>query len=193
MKISSNVVGDYYDENDFPHKLLLTNTQVSKLNKAFKSGSSANIKLSKTELNKIRQSGRFSGRFLGPLLKTDLPLIGNVCKPLVKSVLMPLGLKAAAAATHAAIHKEMFESGMTTLIISNKDMNDIMEIVKSLEESDLLIRGISETLKNKAKEQKGRFLSMLLGALGASLLENLLTGKGVMRAGEGTIRAGQNV
>ena len=71
-------------------------------------------------------------------------------------------------------------------------MNDIMKIVKSLEEFGLLIKGISKTIKNKAKEQKGRFLSMLLGLLGANLLGNLLTGKRAIRAGQGTIRAGQN-
>ena len=72
-------------------------------------------------------------------------------------------------------------------------MNDMMKIVKSLEESGLLIKGVSKTIKNEAKEQKGGFLGMLLCALGASLLGNILTGKKVMRAGEGTIRAGQNV
>ena len=71
-------------------------------------------------------------------------------------------------------------------------MNDIMKIVKSLEEFGLLIKGISKTIKNKAKEQKGRFLSMLLGLLGANLLGNLLTGKRAIRAGQGTIRAGQD-
>ena len=116
MKISSNVVGGSNDENNFLHKLLLTNTQVSRLHKAFANGSSANIKLSKTQLHKIKQSGGFLGRLLGPLLKTGLPLIGNVLKPLVKSVLIQLGLTAAAAsATDAAIHKKMFRSGMTTL------------------------------------------------------------------------------
>ena len=85
----------------------------------------------------------------------------------------------------------MFRSGMTTLIISNEEMKDIMKTVKSLEESSLLIKGISETIKNKANEQKG-FLNLLLGTLGASLLENLLTGKGTIRTGEGKIRAGQD-
>ena len=81
----------------------------------------------------------------------------------------------------------MFESGTTTLIISNEEMNDIMKIVKSLEESILLRKGVSETIKNEAKEQESGFLSMLLGTLGASLLGNLLTGKRIMRAGEGAI------
>ena len=87
----------------------------------------------------------------------------------------------------------MFGSGFTILISSNEEMNDIMKIVKSLEESELLIKGVSETIKNEAKEQKGEFLSTLLGTLGANLLGNLLTGKGTIRAGEGTVRAGENV
>ena len=116
-----------------------------------------------------------------------MPLIGNVIKLLAKSVLIPLGLTAAASATYAAIHKKMFGSGNTTLIISNEEMNDIM----SLEESSLLVTGVSETLKNEAKEQKGGYLGMLLGTLGASLLGNLLTAKGTIRANEGTFRAGE--
>ena len=86
----------------------------------------------------------------------------------------------------------MFGSGATTLIISNEEMNDIMKIIKSLQESRLLIEGVSEAIKNEAKEQKGGFLSMLLGTLGADLLGNLLTGKGAIASmpGQGTIRAG---
>ena len=80
---------------------------------------------------------------------------------------------------------------MATLIISNEEMNDIMKIVKSLEESSLSIKGVTETIKNEAKEQRGRFLGMLLGTLGASLLRNLLTGKGTIRASEGKIRVGE--
>ena len=118
----------------------------------------ANIKLSKTQLNKIVQSGEFLGRLLGPLLKTKLSLIGNVLKPLAKSVLIPLRLTAAASATDAAIHKKMFGSGFTTLIISNEEMNDFMKTVKSLEESQLLIKGVSETIKMKQKNKKEGFL-----------------------------------
>ena len=94
-----------------------------------------NIKLSKTQVHKIGQSGGFLGRLLGPLLKTGLPLIGNVLKPLAKSVLIPLGLTAPASATGAAIHRKMFGSGNTTLIISNKEMNNIINIIKAREES----------------------------------------------------------
>ena len=123
-------------------------------------------------MHKIGQSGAFLGRILGPLLKTGLLLMKNVLKPLAKSVLIPLGLTAAASATDAAIHKKMFGSGFITLIISNEEMNDIMKIIKSLEESVLLTKGVRETIQNEAKEQKGGFLGMLLGTLGARLLEN---------------------
>ena len=106
-----------------------------------------------------------------------------------------LGLTAAASATDAAITKKILGSGNhTTLIISNDDMQDLLKIVKSLEDSGSLLDGITETVKNEVKEQKDGFLSMLLGTLGASLLGDLLTknlsGRGVIRAGEGTIRAG---
>ena len=102
LKISSNVVGDSNDENDFPHKLLITKTQVSKLRKAFANGSSANIKLSKTQLHKIVQSGGFLGRLWEPLLKTGLSLMKDVLKPLTKSAIIPLGV----TVTDAAIHKK---------------------------------------------------------------------------------------
>ena len=192
LKLSSNVVGDSSDENNFLHKLLLTNTQVSKLRKAFTNNYSANIKLSKNQLHEIRQSRGFSSRMLGPLLKTRFPLMRNVFKPLAKSVLIPLRLTAAASATDVAIRKKMFACGTTTLIISNGEMNNIMKIVKLLQEFALLIKGVSETINNEAKEQKGWFFSMLLGTLGASLLRNLLKGKSTIRACEGTIRAGQD-
>ena len=138
-------------------------------------------------MHKIGQSERFLVRLLRPS-----PLMKNVLKPLAKSVLIPLGLTATASATDAAIHKKMFGPGTTKLIISNEEMNDIMKVVESLEESGLSIKGVSETIQNEAKEQKRGFLGMLLGILGASLLGNLLTGKGVMKVSEGTIRADQN-
>ena len=124
-------------------------------------------------------------------MKTGLPLIGNVFKPLAKGILIPLGLTAAASATDAAIHKKIFELGVTTLIISREKINNIMKTVKSLEESGLLIKGVGMTIKNEVKEREGSFLGMLLGTLGASLLRNLLTGKGRIRTNEGTFRAGE--
>ena len=136
------------------------------------------------------QSGGFPSRLLGPLLKTGLPLITNAIKALAKNVLIPLRLTAAASAADAGIHKKISGSGTTTLIISNDEMKDIIETVKSLEDSILLLKGVSKTIQNEAKEQKEGFLSMLLGTLDASLLGNILAGKGIKRAGEGVIRAG---
>ena len=141
------------------------------------------------------QSGGFLGRLLGPLLRTRMPLMKSVIKPLAKSVLVPLGLTAAASAVDAGIHKKILGSGHnnTILIISNDEIEDILKIVRSLEDSGLLLKVVSETIQNEAKEQKGGFLSMLLGTLGASLLGDMLfgkKGKGKIRASEGTIRAG---
>ena len=117
-------------------------------------------------MDKIGQLGGFLGKILGPLVKTGLPLMKNVLKPLAKNVLRPLRLTTAASATDAAIHKKMFWSDDMTLIISNEEMIDIIKIVKSLEESAFLKKGISRTIKNKAKKQKGEFLGKLLGTLG---------------------------
>ena len=139
----------------------------------------------------------FLGKLLGSLLKTGLPLIKNVIKPLAKSVLIPLGLTAAASAADAGIHKKILGPSNNTLIISNEEMNDIIKIVQALEDSNILLKGVTKTVKNETKEQKGGFLSMLLGTLGASLLGSLLTGKGFARAssnnnnkGKGVVRAG---
>ena len=154
LKTSLNTVGDSNDESNFLHKLLLFNTQVSKLRKAFANNSSANIKFSKAQLHKMGQSGGFLGRLLGPLLKTRLRVIENVLKSLTKSVLIPLESTAAASTTDVATHKKMFGSCNTKLIISKEQINDIMKIVKSLEKFGLLIKGVSETIKNEEKEQK---------------------------------------
>ena len=88
------------------------------------------------------------------------------------------------------IKKILGSGNVTTLIISNDEIEDIIKIVKSLEDSGLLLKGVTETVQNEVKEQKGGFLSMLLGTLGVSLLGNLLTGRGINRAGEGIVRAG---
>ena len=104
------------------------------------------------------QSGGFLGKLLGS--KFGLPLMRNVINSLAKSDLIPLGLTAAASAEDARKHKNILGSGTTILIISIDEMEDIIIIVKSLEDSGLLLKGISETIQNKAKEQKGKFLSM---------------------------------
>ena len=124
-----------------------------------------------------------SGGFLGNLL-------GKLAGPLMKLA----GLSAAMSAIDGSIKNKMLGPGAITLIISNDEMDDILKIVKSLENSGVLLKGVSETIQHEAKEQRGGFLSMLLGTLGASLLGDVLSkdlsGKGVIRAGEGTDRAG---
>ena len=170
LRLSSNMVGDSHGKIHFPHKLLLTNRQIANLRKAFANNLSTDIKLSKTQIFKMIQVEGFLGRLFGLLLKTGLLLIKNVIKPLAKSVLIPLGLTAAASAADAGIHKKILGSGnrpsssashMTTLIVSKDEIHDIIKIVKSLEDSGLLLKGVSETIQNEAKEQKGGFLSML--------------------------------
>ena len=138
---SSNIIGDSNDEKHFPYKLLLANTQVSKLRKAFPNNSSADKKLWKTELDKIGKQGGILGRLLAPLLKTGLHLMGNVLKALAKSVLMPLGLTKVTSEIDTALHEKMFGSGFATSIISNKKWK--ISWKKSLENSSLLIKGVS--------------------------------------------------
>ena len=148
IRLSPNMIGDSNDETNFPHELLLTDRQVSSIRKAFSNNSSVDIKFSKTQLSKMIQSGEFLGKLLGPLLKTGLPLMKSVITPLAKSILIPLGLTAAAAAADAGIHKKILGSGgHTTLIISNRDMEDLIKIVKSLEDSGLLLNGVAESVK----------------------------------------------
>ena len=176
------MVGNSNDNSNFPYKLLLTDRQVANIRKAFSNNLSRDVKFSKTQLLKMSQSGGFLGNLLsklaGPLMK--------VAMPLAKNVLAPLGSTAAMSAIDGSIKKKMLGSGTTTSIISNDEMNDIIKIVKSLENFGVLLKGVSETIQHEAKEQRGGLLSMLLGTLGASLLGNLLTGgKGVTRAGEG--------
>ena len=125
------MIGDSNDQTNFPHELLLTNRQVSSIRQAFTNSSSVDIKFSKAQLSKMIQSGEFLGKLLGPLLKTGLPLIKNVLTPLAKSVLIPLGLTAAASAADTGIHKKILGSGNnTTLIISNKDIDDLIKIIE---------------------------------------------------------------
>ena len=190
LRISSNMVGNSNDNTNFPHELLLKNRQVANIRKGFAKNTSTDIKLSKTQLSKMIQSGGFLGNLLGKLAG---PLM-KVAMPLAKNILAPLGLPAAMSAIDVSIKKKMLGSGATTLIISNDEMDDILKIVKSLEDSNVLLKGVSETIQHEAKEQRAGFLSMLLGTLGASLLGNILSkglsGKGVIRVGEGIIRAG---
>ena len=166
-------------ETNFLHKLLLTNRQVANLRKAFANHTSTDIKLSIAQVTKMQKS-RFL-RFLAPLLKSGLPLLKSVIKPLGM-----LGLTAAASATDAAISKKILVSGTTTLLISNDEMKDILKIVKPLDDSGVLLKGVSKTVKNEAKVQSGGFLSMLISTLASSLLTDILLSKkrkGVIRTG----------
>ena len=144
----------------------MTTRQATKLRNAINNNMSTDIKLSKAQIKKIIQSGGFLGSLLskiaGSLMKVGLPL--------VKNVLAPLGLTAAMSAIDGSIQKKKIHgSGATTLIISNADMDDIMKIIQALEDSGILLKGVTKTIKNGTKEQKVGFLSMLLGTLGASL------------------------
>ena len=178
-----------FSKDELPHELFLTTRQSTKLRNAVNNNMSTDIKFSKAQLKKLIQSGGFLGSLLskiaGPLMK--------VAMPLAKNVLVPLGLSAAMSAIDGGIQKKMRDDGIK-LMIDNEDMNDIMKIIKALEKSGILLSGVGKTIENEVKEQKGGFLSMLLGTLGASLLGNLLTdGKEMMRAGEGIMRAGEQI
>ena len=170
-----------FDRNNLPHELLLTTRQKTKLINAFNNNMSTNLKLSKGQISKIIQYGGLLGSLLrklaGPLMKVAIPL--------AKHVLGPLGITAAASVIDAETQKKIHGSGTTTLIISNEEINDIMKIVQVFEGSNILLKEVTKTIKNETKEQKGGFLSMLLGTLGASLLGNILAGKGIVRAGSG--------
>ena len=145
------------------------------------------IKLSRAQIKKLIKSGGFLGKLLS---KLACPLM-KVAMPLAKNVLAPLGLTAAMSAIDGGIQKKMRGEGIR-LIIEDEDMNDIMKIIEALEKLGILLDGVSKTIENEVKEQKGGFLSMLLGTLGSSLLGDLLTGgKGIVRAGEGIVRAGE--
>ena len=118
----------------------------------------------------------------------------SVITPLAKSVLIPLGLTAAASAADAGIHKKILGlDNDTTLIISNNKIEDLIKIVKSVEDSGFLLKGVTESVQNEIKEQKGEFLSMLLGTIGASLLGNLLTAKGAVHAGKRVNKKGKGI
>ena len=134
---------------------------------------STDLNFYKAQISKIIQSEGFLGSLLsklaGPLTKVEIPL--------AKKVLATLGITAAASAIDAGIQKKTHGSGTTTLIISNEEMFDLMKTVQALEDSNILLKGVTKTIKNETKEQKGGFLSMFLVTLGASLLGNLLAGK----------------
>ena len=169
------------DGNDLPYELLLTTRQITKLRNAFNNNMSTDLKLPKAQICKIIQSGWFLGslssKLAGPLMK--------VAVPLAKNILASLGITAAASTIDAGIQKKIQDSGITTLIISNEEMSDIMKIVQALQDFNILLKGVTKTIKNETKEQKGGFLSIFLGTLGASLSGNMQAGKGIVRISYG--------
>ena len=144
---------------------------------------STDLKFSKSQISKIIKSGGFLGSLLsklaGPLMEVAIPL--------AKNVLAPLGI----TAIDAGIQKKIHGSESMTLIISNEEMSDIMKIVQALEDSNILLKGITKRIKNETKEQKGGFLIMLLGTLDANLLGNVLVGQGIVRSGSGNKKGKQ--
>ena len=159
-----------FNGKDLPHELLLTTRQKTELRNVFNNNMWTDLKLSKAQISKTIQSEEFSGSLLsklaGPLMKVSIPLAKNLLAPLEITKI-----------------KRIHASGTTTLIISNEEINDIIKIVQALEDSNILLKGVTKTIKNKTKEPKGGFLNMLLGTLGAGLLVNLLSGKEIVRAG----------
>ena len=139
--------------NDLLHEVLLTTRQKTKLRNPFNNNMSTDLKLSKTQILKIIQYIGFLGSLLsklaGPLMKVAIPL--------VKNVLALLGITTAALAIDAGIQKKIHGFGTTALIISNEEMNDIMKIVQVLEDSNILLKGVTKTIKNETKEQKRGF------------------------------------
>ena len=170
--------------------------QIDKFNKEYFTHESSGITQTKqkkdiTKVIKILQnreffwkktSGKFTSQkagiinFIGPLMSAGLTLMKNVLTLLGKSILVPLGFTATASITNAGIQKKIFGPGATELIISNEEMEGIIKIVKSLKESIFLIKAISKTINNKARERKDGFLPVLLGILAASILEISLRG-----------------
>ena len=172
-----------FNKDELPHELLLTTRQNTKLRNAINNNLPTDIKLSKAQIKKLIKSGGFLGKLLSKLAGALM----KVALPLAKNVLAPLGLLAAMSAIDGSIQKKIQSLGVK-LVIEEEGMNDIMKIIEALENSSILLKGVSKTIANETKEQRGGFLSMLLGTLGASLLGNLLTGgKGIMRAGEGSV------
>ena len=162
-------------------RITLTNNEIKDIIKEIKSLENRGTLLKRTTTKITSQEGGFLN-FLRPLMTAGLSLMKSVLAPLAKSVLLPFGLSTTMSTTDAVIQMKIHGSGTTALIISNEKMEVIMKIVKSLEESGLLIKRISEAIKNEAKQQKGGFLPMLLGTLAVSILGNALTENGVIRA-----------
>ena len=190
MKINAglNLIGKKVTEK---FSLGITNNEIKYIMKVIKSLENKGILLKGTTRKITSQEGWLLN-FLKPLRTIGLPLIKSTLTPVAKRVLIPLGLSAGMSAGDEAIQNKIYEPSTITLTISNEEMEDIMKIVKVLEEPGLLIKVISKIIKNEAKGQKGRFLKMLLETLAASILGNAFVGKGVLNTGKGVLRTGEN-
>ena len=140
LRISLNM----FNGNDLPHELLLT----TRLRNAFNNNILTDLKLSKAKISKIIQSRGFLGSLLSKLVGSLM----KVAIPLAKNLLVPLGITAAASAIDALDQKKIHGSGTTTLIISNEEVNDIRKIIQALEDSNILLKGVTKTIKNETKE-----------------------------------------
>ena len=164
-----------FQGNNLPNELLLTTWQKANLKKAFENNMSTDIKHFKTQIPKIIQSSIFLGSLLckiaGLLMKVAVPFAKNILTSLVITV---------ASTIDAGIQKKIYGSGTTTIIISNEEINDIMKIVQALKNSNIFLKRITKTIENQTKDQKGGHSGMLLSTLVASLLGNMLAGKGTV-------------
>ena len=138
-----------FNKADLPHELFLTKTQINKLREKIENNMSSDIKFSKAQINKLIKEGGA----LGSILARFLPKLIKPTLSLGRNILAPLGLSAAMSATDAAIQKKMYGSGTKTVQFSNKDLDDMTKIVKALEDSDVLMKGITKTLKNDIKKK----------------------------------------
>ena len=148
-----------FNGNDLPHELLLTTRQKTKLRNDFNSNMLTDLKLSKTQISKIIQSGGFLGSLLSKLAGSLM----KVAIPLAKNVLAPLGITAAAPAIYAGIQKKIHGSRTTTLIILNEEMNHIIKIVQALGDFNILLKGVTKTIKNETKKTKRRIFKYVVG------------------------------
>ena len=165
-----------FNGNNLPRELLLATRQTTRLRNAIESNMSTDVKLCKAQISKIIQSGRFLGSLLsklvGPLMK--------VAVPLTKTILAPLGITAAASAIDGPIQKKIQRSGTTTLIISNEKMNDIMKIVHVLEDSNILLKGVNKTIKNKGT--KGRVFKYVIRHFRSILIRKFINRKRIFKS-----------
>ena len=186
-----------FNKSDLPHESFLTTRQITKLRNKISNNISADIKLSKAQISKTVQHGRFLGKLLGRFLP-------KLIKPAI-SLLTNIGLPLRLSAADTAIQKSIFsgsgpQSGgnkideiMNVLRVSRNGLNSMMKIIKAPEDNNILPKGITATTKNEVKSQRNGFLPMLLGSLASGILGNMLFGSGIKRAGEGLFRAGQGI